>query len=181
MADAPVVGISGGIGAGKTTISTELASRLGWRRTSFGDYVRKVAVQRGLGTDRSALQRTGEDLIEQGWERFVEAVLKSCGWSQGFPLVVDGIRHVEALQTIRHLVAPQPTFLILLELDEGERESRTKSRDGAASAHLAEADSHSTETQVPRELRECADLVLDTRRPVEELVGAVMQHICSDG
>ena len=43
-----VIGFAGRIGSGKSTLSSEVAERLGWRRASFGDYLRTVAKSSGL-------------------------------------------------------------------------------------------------------------------------------------
>jgi dephospho-CoA kinase len=52
-----VVGFSGRIASGKSAISKALAADIGCRRVSFGDYVRKVAAERGLAPTREALHR----------------------------------------------------------------------------------------------------------------------------
>jgi dephospho-CoA kinase len=81
-----VIGLAGQIAAGKTTIATRLAARLGIPRVSFGDEVRRVAAERGLPADRAVLQDLGEELIAAGWDSFCRAVLAQGAWQPGQPL-----------------------------------------------------------------------------------------------
>ena len=43
-----IVTFSGGIGSGKSRVSKLVAELMGWPRVSCGDYVRSVALSRGL-------------------------------------------------------------------------------------------------------------------------------------
>jgi len=108
MASGPLIlAFSGGIGSGKSTLSSGVAEALEWPRVSFGRYVRAVALDRGLDAEsREVLQEVGESLITAGWVPFCRAVLTQADWRPERSLVVDGIRHVEALQTLRALAAP---------------------------------------------------------------------------
>src|SRR5574341_206680 len=98
-------------------------------RVSFGDHVRAEA--RRLGLDDSArevLQAVGEALIGAGWERFCRSVLAQADWTPGRPLVIDGVRHVQAVETLRPLVAPAALRLVYLEVPESVRERRLRNR-----------------------------------------------------
>ena len=96
-----VIGFSGRIKSGKTTIATATASSLDWQCASFGDYVRWVAIRQNEDPEsRAALQRIGESCIARGWPAFCHNVLKMVNWRSGMPVVVDGIRHVEAVEQI---------------------------------------------------------------------------------
>src|SRR5207237_1082407 len=83
-----VMALSGRIGSGKTTVSTEVARRLGWVRTSFGDYVRSLARSRGLDDSRETLQPLGASVLNEGVEPFCRAVLAQAGWTSGTPVVI---------------------------------------------------------------------------------------------
>ena len=172
-----VVGFSGGIASGKSSLSTAVAQATGWSRTSFGGYVRTVATQRGLEPTRENCQAIGEELIEADIRGFCKNVLAQASWSPGEPLVIDGIRHLEVADILAGVLGPADFVLVYVELPRAEREARLKSRDGE-SQPLERFEQHSTEAQVS-ELRARADLVVDGDRPIEELTGEVVSFLIS--
>lgn len=164
-----VLGFSGKIASGKSTLSTEVASSLGWQRASFGDYVRTVAQHQRLGESREVLQVVGASLINQGMEQFCQSVLAQANWQPGQPLIVDGIRHAEIVPILRHLVAPLELCLIFVVVNESTRLARLIER-GSTNREQQQLEAHSTETQVQTVLPRMADLIVDGTRKVEELV-----------
>lgn len=173
-----VLAFSGSIGSGKTTITEAVAKSLGWKLASFGRVVRKEARQRGLDPEsRETLQRLGSELIEEGWEGFCQAVLVDAGWKQGEGLLVDGIRHIEALDTLRMLVQPLPLFLIYVHVKACIREKRLADRDGYATQEMHRLDQHETESQVHNVLDCAADLVVDGALPVALIVERILTWI----
>lgn len=172
MTGLEVIGVAGGIGSGKTVFARLLAERLGAAVVSFGDYVRGEAAQRGLDGDRETLQLLGERLIaELGWPVFTAAVLAP--WDRQTHLVVEGVRHVDAVSAIGAAVAPHMFRLVFLEADAALRTARIAARDSGADGRLAKHDSHSTERDVHSKLRSLADVVLEARLPPEELARQV--------
>jgi hypothetical protein len=125
-----------------------LAERLQCPRASFGDYVRSVAVERGLDAeDRQVLQALGDELIaSQGWSAFCQAVLDHAGYTAG-PVVVDGIRHAQAADVMCALVAPTSWRLVAVDSEYEVRLSRLAAR-GVVGAGAQTADAHPNETQV---------------------------------
>lgn len=153
-----VIGVAGGIGSGKTEFARALTSRLGGQFVSFGDFVRAAAAERGLDPSRAVLQDLGARLIaELGWQRFASAVLSP--WDRESPLVVDGIRHLEAVAAVRTCVAPFVFRLVFLDADLTLRKARLSGRPSDAE-NLPTIDAHSTE-QAVHSLRSAADLVLN--------------------
>ena len=173
-----IVAFSGAIGAGKSSISKAVAQGLGWSRVSFGDYVRITANQRGLAETRESLQQVGTSLIEAGWENFCRSVLSQAEWQIGQSLIVDGVRHVEALETLRRITAPSEVVLVLVELSESERKLRLEEA-GAPIESLDQWASHSTEVQVGTALPRVADLVIDGSRPLGEVARQVKEWVRS--
>jgi dephospho-CoA kinase len=165
-----VICFSSRMGAGKSTLANSLAGSLGWGHTSFGDYVREIARQRGSEQSREVLQQIGEELISTDVQAFSQAVISEVDWQKG--CVVDGIRHIQVLQAIKVIVRPLPTFLVFVEVDESVRRKRLRER-GMTDEQIDAADQHSTEAQIGGALKQQADIVLDGSRDISELVMAV--------
>jgi adenylate kinase family enzyme len=174
-----VIGFSGRQATGKTTLSAEVASRLAWPRVSFGDYVRAVARSRGMPDSAVDLQEVGARLIEElGWEGFCRTVIAQADWALGQPLVVDGIRHAEALTTLRQLVHPTGLLHVHIMVSDLERRARLVLREQARTHPVAErSEAHSTEIQVVTVLPGIADLVVDGVQPTEENVRQVLSRV----
>lgn len=155
-----ILSFSGAIGSGKSTLSAGVSFSLGWNRASFGDYLRSEAEKRGIKPSREALQDLGESFILMGWDTFVRNVLSHGGWKPEECLVVDGIRHVTALETIQRLTFPSHTFLINIETRRRIRLKRLMGQ-GVNASRLRKYESHSTERQVSILLPGLADLTID--------------------
>lgn len=141
-----VLAFAGAIGSGKSTVSAAVASELGWPRASFGDYVRAEARRRGLdASSRDVLQALGETLISEGWDTFCAGVLRQADWRPGTPLVIDGIRHIEAIDTLAKLTAPSSIRLVYLEASEEERRRRLYARGLGNDAERLRLEAYSTE------------------------------------
>ncbi len=178
---AVAVAFAGAIGAGKTSVSTKVAEMLGWSRASFGDYVRAVARDRELDANsRDVLQSIGEELIAQGWEDFCRAVLARGSWTPGQPIVIDGIRHVHAVEALRGLVAPMPLYLVFLKASEEVRAARIRSRDSQGQGLATQdrkLDRHSAEVEVATHLPIIADAVVSTEEEIDIVVGHIIEWL----
>jgi dephospho-CoA kinase len=172
-----VLGFAGRIGSGKSAVSKEVAKALGWPRASFGDYVRTVAKNSGLDESREVLQELGASLIERGVDDFCRAVLANCGWNAGEPLVIDGIRHEEVIESLRKLVAPLEMRVVYLDVDDKQRLENLRKREEDVPEGLKLVEAHATEEQVKDRLPGLADLRLPGDRPVPELVSTLVTWI----
>lgn len=154
------IGVSAKLGGGKTTLANALAKLLTCNVASFGEYVRGVATSRGISHEREDLQKLGKGLIhELGFDEFTANVLAAAGWSANLPLVVEGIRHVDAVESVRRAASGTEFFLVYIDAEEDQRLTRIEARDLATHERIKRWDSHSTEREVEA-LRELADFVV---------------------
>jgi adenylate kinase family enzyme len=156
-----VVALSGRTKSGKSTVAEALADHLGWPSASFGNFVRSEAASRGIGETREELQDLGEALIEDlGWEEFCLRTLCHVELEgSSVPCIVDGVRHVDALTTLRKIFQPVPVHLVHLEVPDELRDARLAT-DGVSGEQGKKWEEHSTERDVATLLPEMADLRL---------------------
>jgi cytidylate kinase len=174
-----VVAISGPIGAGKTTVASLLAGRLGWPRAAYSDLIRSVATSRGLTHDRATLQQIGTELIATGWDTFTRQVLGQVAWTPGEPLIIDGLRHCDAATSLASAVAPVPTVVIYLDVPSEVGTARARRRDQVPADSAQRAERHPVESGLPA-VRAIADLAVpasDTRPAA--LASRIIEHLQS--
>ena len=174
-----VVAFAGPIGSGKSTLSGQVSCRLGWPLASFGAYVRKAAQAYGCDKSRKDLQLTGDFFIDRGWKAFCEEVLADANWRPGSSLVVEGIRHVEALEMLKGIVIPSKLCLVYVSLGDRERKTRLKATSNDEHLKLEEFELHPTEQQVRTTLFARADLVVDNSHPVDKVTDEIVSWIGS--
>lgn len=171
---ASVIAFAGKIGSGKTAISTAVSRELGYKRASFGDYVRHIASARGLELTRETLQSVGTELLQADTFEFCRNVLAYSGWFGGEPLVIDGLRHVETIPVLNQLLGPTKLQIVYMEIDEQSRFERLGICGESQLARLSLVDAHSSEQQLAS-LHDIADLIVDSRKPIEDCVGSVLE------
>jgi dephospho-CoA kinase len=175
-----VLGLTGQIASGKSTLAKGLATARRCERVSFGDYVRKTAEGLRYEPDRRTLQDLGQGLLdERGAEQFCIDVLKAQSetFVPGQDLVVDGVRHDTVADALASLVYPSTFALVFLRVDQRTRERRLELREGEDLQRLREADEHKTEVDVTRLLHRRATLTLVSTRPSGELVRVVCEWL----
>jgi dephospho-CoA kinase len=174
-----VVAFGGRIASGKSTLATAVAGRLDMPCASFGDAVRAEAAKRGLPTDRATLQGLGDELIAAGWDAFVDTVVRQAHWDGMEPLVVDGVRHVEAVRALERRWAPHPVVVVFIEAAPGQRAQRLAGR-GVRDQDIVAADSHPNEADLPA-VRDRADIVIDNGAELPNALGATLAALARFG
>ena len=133
-----------------------------------------MAAARGIPEEGDALQNLGESLIrELSFEGFCRAVIEESQWVSGESLVVDGIRHVNAYDAIKVIVAPVQARLFFVDVPREVRQVRAQNRGRSDRTDLTKADTHSTEKEVHGALKTLADHVLDGTVVLETLIARV--------
>jgi len=156
--------------SGKTTLAKKLAESLRMPFSSFGDYVRKEAQHRGFTDSASRqLQELGLEMVKKDIEGFCKGVLEEGGYLVGRGLIIDGIRHMDALAAIKTLAPGQPVKLVYLESSMADRMKRSS----LSARELQEIDSHPVESDRIL-LKSAADLVLSTSAETDECFEALL-------
>jgi cytidylate kinase len=168
-----VIALAGPIGSGKTTITTQLSARLAWPHAAYGDLIRSIATDRGLGHDRATLQHIGTELIAAGWDAITRMVLNQAAWMRGEPLILDGLRHLGAAITLAETVAPLPTITVYLDIPAAIGIARARRRDQLRHNPEQHEQRHPIELDLPA-VRGRADLVLAATNTTP---AAVVDHI----
>jgi dephospho-CoA kinase len=163
----PVIAIAGRIGVGKTTVSRGLAHSLEADWVSFGGYLRRLSRELGREPSREALQDLGNALIRTGWLSFCSAVLHMDGWVGRSALVVDGVRHVRAIEALEELAGPD-VRVFYLDVDDEERARRLESR-GLDIQMVRQLEADSTESE-HGEVRVRATDVVDANGTSESII-----------
>ena len=173
-----VIAISGGIGAGKSTLAERLADKLDAVRASFGREVKHYAEINGENpNDRSTLQQLGQALVLTDCEGFVRRVLEQQPNVGDRQLIVEGVRHIEVLMELKERVRPKRLYLIHVMTPGSTREQRVMERDRVERRLVARYDNDITEAQVSRILPQYADLTVNGELPITLQVVQVMHKV----
>jgi adenylate kinase family enzyme len=174
-----VLSFAAPIEAGKTTVSTKVAAQLVAPRVSFGDYLRGVARDSGLEMTREVLQDLGDKLVSRDVRRFCEDVLEQEPWEPGQPLIIDGVRHVEVLDSLSEILSPARAYLIYINVDRTTQVKRLKIDPLRHEKTLDELEKHPTEEQVRSRLPDRAALVIDGTQDPDESTRQVIEFLAS--
>jgi len=174
-----MIAFGGSSQTGKTTLARKLADLLQCKFASFGDYVRDEAKRRGKAVSaRQDLQDIGAELAEQDMLSFCRDVLKAVNYVAGERIVIDGIRHAEALQALSKLSNGGRVRLIYLFAPLEVRTARTKIRQ--SDCDIRTIDAHPVESQTNSQIRAAADLLVDTSGPLDDVFARIANWVTQE-
>lgn len=172
-----VVAISGKLRSGKTSVSKELSRQLGWPRVAFGDYVRaEVESAGGDPMCRRALQDYGLRRVEADPLGFCSCVLGQIEYDYHTNLIVDGVRHKAALESIRQLCMPMQTRLVYIKCTDKvryERANNLRIDDNL----FSQQNQHPVELESEGVLEDMASFIADCEDEPTEIVRSVIEYI----
>jgi dephospho-CoA kinase len=174
------VAISGRIGSGKSSLSQALAQAQGWDVVSFGRYVKAVAEEQKIGTDRELLQALGQSLIDaDGADLFLQKVVAYCR-PVSMVQVFDGVRHIAMIDAIRRCYGT--LTVVCLHAQDQLRYDRYAAR----SDHPVDTqtflawDDHAVERGA-EDVCVHADLYLDAASPIDALTRETLDELRRQG
>ena len=104
-------------------------------------------------------------------------MLQSGGYSDG-SVVVDGIRHVEAIDTMRRILATLPWRLVAIDIDQEARSHRLQ-EGGIDMEDVRRAEAHPNEREVEAVLRR-ADYRISGDLSIDEAADEVIRLLRED-
>lgn len=168
---------SGSIGSGKTSVSRLVASELGWKRASFGVFVRQLVSDAGGDPEnRKQLQDLGQTRIELDTVMFCRDMLAHFEVRPEDPVLVDGVRHISVFDTLQKLFPERRVLLLHLDLENEIRDFRLLER-GDDRHDIGRAISHPVEQDMVQLLPDRADAIINAGRPLAEVVSMVLAEI----
>ena len=170
-----VAALAGPPGSGTAALGARMASILNWPFASFGSYVRAQAASRRLLGTRKDLQDTGLELKDDA-EGFCRAVIAQSFWRPGQPLVVDGLRHPQILESWRRLFYPIEVIGIFVEANGSVREERLRKRGEIHPGGIIAVDEHPVEKEI-EELRQLSQIIFDGALPEASLVNQLLEYL----
>lgn len=162
---------SGEIASGKTTVSTVVAKRLGWKRASFGDHLRRTHPD----VSRREIQEFGQNWVQDDPEGLCKDVLTAGGFSHGESFVLDGVRHVAALQHLVEIARPTQVRLFFLDVPIHLRRQRASGRGAGDRQDFERASEHVVEAE-SKQLLEVAHEIIDGA-PSVDFVATCCVHL----
>jgi dephospho-CoA kinase len=162
-----IICLSGSIASGKSTVSHALAEMWPNAETlSFGDVVRTRTRLEGLPSDRATLQEVGSQLLAEGWQSFITALIAGVS-TDTVLLIVDGIRHPAAIDSLYERFPGATIRTVFLRVDEEVAARRMMERGESPTAR-----GHAIESELVAVERR-ADLVISGALPVETTVRVI--------
>jgi adenylate kinase family enzyme len=162
-----VIGISGRIHSGKSTLANEMAKRMCIPKVSFGSFLRRYSEVNSLDLTRISLQDLGQNFVDNSLDEFCNLVLNEGGWDKETNLIVDGIRHISVLEKLKELVKPQKFILIFIEVSDEELAKRDI---GYQDNQRKIFEQHLSEIQVISKLKSFADIVVQPDYSLDDII-----------
>ncbi|MDP9864882.1 MULTISPECIES: phosphotransferase-like protein [Streptosporangium] len=166
-----VVCLSGKMASGKTSTARRLATHLSSAVVrSFGEVVRSHAIQNGHALNRAALQKLGLQLIAAGWPPFIETLLTDVP-ADTHTLVVDGVRHAEAIEELRRQLPDARIVTVYLMLNQHAQHTRMQARGDPPGTG-----NHAVEASLSH-VQAVADLVIDSELSPTEIDACILDYL----
>ncbi len=172
-----IIGITGKIHSGKSTLAKKISHNLDIPIVSFGGYLKEFSLQNNLPTDRDSLQNLGNNRILDNPELFIDNVLTSHSDTQ--IIIVEGIRHYKVLQYLDQIYTQ--SLFIFLNVPFDERYDRYINNEifklkNLSKEEFYKIDNHEVECEI-NSLEEKCEIVLNSEYQINDLLEKIKTKI----
>ena len=161
-----IMGLSGGLGAGKTTASRRLES-LGFTYCRYSQVIEKLVSERKLKIDRSDLQAEGQRVHVEMGQRWLGRELIRLIAAERL-VVIDGLRFPDDHAFLTEIFGARFVHVNIVA-DRSNRKSRYESREGA---DFEQAEAHPVEGRADA-LRQLASVQLNNDGSIQDLYNSL--------
>lgn len=171
-----IIGISGKIGSGKSTISRYISMKYGFRPLSTSGMLKSILESNDIEINRENLQKIGDELISVvGGSGFIAIML---AYLPPDNYLIDSIRHVGALNYLR-LRYGDKYYHIHVESCYDLRFLREKNIYGETIEHFRQIESANTEQEIDA-LKNLADVAIVNDIGINDVqiqIDLIMKHL----
>ncbi|MDP2301914.1 MAG: AAA family ATPase [Ignavibacteria bacterium] len=161
-----IIGISGRINSGKTTLAKYLSKSFEWKCVGFGDYIRYIIKEKNVTETRENLQKFGQSLVDNHLDSFCRGILNFIEWDGKENLIIEGIRHTSVLNKIKELSGDEEFLFVYISTSNNQLMSR---KNQLSTKQLGEKyEQHKMEIETIFELPKLADVLIDGESSIEE-------------
>lgn len=170
-----VIGLSGSIGSGKTTVSEHLQNNYGASKRGYSQILMDILDRLYLPHEREYLQKIGASLRDSLCEDvIVNAFQKDLEKDSSEIIVIDGIRYMNEVDMLRRF---ENNILLFIDAPVEMRYERCRRRgekgeDRISFEEFLMAENRETERQIP-EIKKVAEYVIENTGTLEELLKRV--------
>lgn len=173
-----IVGISGPIGAGKSSIANILINEKRFNYVSFGNLIRQILKRESKKITRKSLQERGNQVIKQlGYEGITSLLLENIDPEADY--VIDGIRHIEIFRFLKQVYGTS-FQLVFVDAPVRTRFERVRERahyDNVDSIQkFKEYENHPLESNI-HILEEVASLVIDNTKNKQHMRRTIQKFV----
>ncbi len=164
-----LIGISGKISSGKSTVARYISTAYNMPHASFGEYLKQHCIDNNLPLERKVMQDLGQKFINEDHKGFFQKVVFQ---NNSDKVVFESIRHTAGIPWMRDF--SEHSVIIYLDTDDHTRYERyvKRKKEGDKQENFEEflaLNNHESEIEID-EIKKYADIVIQPEDDYEKVI-----------